>query len=110
MFRQNRFWVKLNAFDWKLSVPDPHNFMIVIAPRGNLKVRMERIWLDDEGMVSNGREGCWYAREDSFPIMAYGACFAVPDFSSSADDTLGLMTEYLVPEADTEQRKRNFAF
>src|SRR3984893_866278 len=55
VFGKDRFWMKLDAREWILTVPQPHD-RAVIGPRGDLQLGGQTLAIDDERVVTGGRK------------------------------------------------------
>ncbi len=93
--------MELNPFDRQLSMPDPHDLMVV----QRFCSYCQRIWqastFSNEGVVSCRLERALDSLEDSFAVMFDGACLSVAQVSSPDYSSAESVDYSLVSQADT---------
>ena len=96
--------MELDALDVVGPVPEPHD-LTLLGPGRDLQDRRERLALDDERVVTAGRERVGEPGEDPLAVVVYRARLAVDD--PHVADHLGAegLADRLVAEADPQDRQ-----
>src|SRR5271163_101991 len=101
--RQNRFGMKLHAFDGVLFVSQTHHFVFCRA-RADFERRRNRRRIDQQRMIAHRVEGTWNSCEDRFAVVNYRRGLAVHQPIRAHDLTAECLADALQAETDAENR------
>src|ERR1700680_2494589 len=101
VFGEDRFGMELDAREWILTMPQPHN-RAVIGPRGDLQLGGEILAIDDGREVTGGRKRTWDAAKDRLPRVRDARHLAMHDLRRASDGCAEGLPQALMPEADPQ--------
>src|SRR6266852_1000886 len=100
---QNRFGMKLHAFDGEFLVSKAHDFVVGSA-RADFQSGRERIWIDNQRMIAHRVEGTREIGENRVAIVNHRRSLAVHQARRAHDLSAERLSDTLMAEADAENR------
>lgn len=95
--------MKLDTPDGKFAMFNPHN-LALLSFGGDFKAVRKSITLDDQRVVTCGREGIGHAREQILTVMFYSGSFSMHHAVVHYNVATEHVADALVAKANTECR------
>lgn len=95
--------MKLNALDREAFVTDGHDDA-VFGPRSRRQIGGQFLLIDDERMITHGREGVLEIAEDRLRVMAYLRKLPVHDLGRAHDLAAEGGADALMSQTDAQNR------